>query len=165
MKICRICHKIVHNYDFQHGFSVTSFLSAAPGRPAGLEHLPNAFPLGRLLLADGQGQLQSPLLPSLLPLSTTLLLLLLHLSPPRPLHLPPVAPRLAHRPALRPDPGQRQAKGVAQELQRETEVSDVGEVTRITLLITIATKVGLIGGVQEQLAPGLNPRSAQRSCC
>ena len=128
MKICRICHKIVHNYDFQHGFSVTSFLSAAPGRPAGLERLPNAFPLGRLLLADGQGQLQSPLLPSLLPLSTTLLLLLLHLSPPRPLHLPPVAPRLAHRPALRPDPGQCQAKGVAQELQRETEVSDVGEV-------------------------------------
>ena len=32
-------------------------------------------------------------------------------------------------------------------------------------MITIATKVGLIGGVQEQLAPGLNPRSAQRSCC
>ena len=103
---------------------------AAPG-PAGVEHLPDALPLGQLLLADRQGQLQSHLLPPLLPLPAPLLPLpLVHLAPPsRPLcsrgdDLPPLTSRLVHRPAtLWSYPGSKpKAKGVAQELQREAEV-------------------------------------------
>ena len=102
---------------------MTSF--PAPG-PAGLEHLPGALPLGQLLLADRQGQLQPHLLPALLPLPAPLLPRLLHLPAPRPLsNLPPPSTRAANRPSLRTHPGQPKAKGVAQELQRETEVSDL----------------------------------------
>ena len=104
----------------------TLFPPVAPG-PAGVEHLPGPLPLGQLLLAGRQGQLQPPLLPSLLPLPAPLLLV--HLAPPRPLrgrrgHLPPLASRVANRPSFRPHPRPKpKAKGVAQELQREAKVS------------------------------------------
>ena len=104
---------------------MTSF--PAPG-PAGLEHLPGALPLGQLLLADRQGQLQPHLLPALLPLPAPLLPRLLHLPAPRPLSnlSPLISTRAANRPTLRTHPGAKpKAKGVAQELQRETEVSDL----------------------------------------
>ena len=104
---------------------LTLLPSSAPC-PAGVEHLPGPLPLGQLLLAGRQGQLQPHLLPSLLPLPAPLLRV--HLAPPRPLrgrrgNLPPLASRVANRPSLRPHPRPKpKAKGVAQELQRETEV-------------------------------------------
>ena len=106
----------------------TLFPPAAPG-PARFEHLPGPLPLGQLLLADRQGQLQPHLLPSLLPLAAPLLPRLIHVTPPRPLswgsNIPPPASRAANRPTLRTHPGESKAKGFAQELQREKEVSDL----------------------------------------
>ena len=102
---------------------LTLFPSSAPG-PAGVEHLPGALPLGQLLLAGRQGQLQPHLPPSLPPPPAALLLV--HLAPPRPLrgHLPPLVSRVANRPSLRPHTRPKpKAKGVAQELQREAKVS------------------------------------------
>ena len=104
---------------------LTLLPSSAPC-PAGVEHLPGPLPLGQLLLAGRQGQLQPHLLPSLLPLPAPLLhLSLIHLAPLRgPLDLPPPASRAANRPALRPHPCPKpKAKGAAQELQREAKVS------------------------------------------